>query len=693
MAQPGEVPNFKGDESPEEADKWLEAFIRSTGSFSDAGIFRLLGRRFPSGTPARDWFGSLDGSAKASWEAFEQAFHSRWIETAERIQKQRAWNAFAHHTLSDDAIFSGKEFIYEDSSSVLHQWVEEHLRLGQATDLDEGILVETTRRILPSFIQAYHHAYLQGRHFASINELCSEVTSLPSQILLLEHTRRQLAPMEKILSMEKQMDIMAEKVNKIMHIVNKIGLSAGGASHSNNDPSGHLDRSDDPTISSNESIDWEQSSPLTSVVSINDPVSTTLSNISTPIAPALQLSNPNDGDRSQLSATDETNDSVVEVEHPITVTRDIPSEWRKPVQTKSRKELIQIARQAIGFAEPPGNTSTVYSEEFSIFASAVAIFDGITGSQLRVNGQFWNTSGSYSASYSLLHAISEIHSYYNFKWYDQISKAISLWSDVVEQSNSIGTFLKLDQASIRLNGYSSNVINEFLQSSEFSRGTYGDGISWHLVLDSIQTILLMTLSSYLAECTADSSYLDVALLAANCVKTWMIDPETSLIKQSLLYLSNAKDVVGAVLSCHLTGLAIEGFTVLSSITGHSEWNTLAIDISRAAMHYKGWHSPDGILTIDTEGKASKYTAEKAMKGLLVRGLMIAYQRNRSDKLFCTIVRSYINVQFNALYDLSRSTRWNGYGVDWRGPYVGPYTHAQIAALDTIVAAIAVNDGV
>ncbi|KAG8915182.1 hypothetical protein FRC02_004641 [Tulasnella sp. 418] len=204
MAQPSEVPRFKGDESPEEAEKWLETFVDSTGSFSDTGIFRLLGRRFATGSPARDWFNSLEGSAKASWEAFEQAFISRWIETAERIQKQRAWDAFADHPLSDEAIFGGKDFNYKDSCKILRQWAEEHTRLTQATGLEDEVLVETTKTLLPAFIQAYLHAYHDERHFKNVNDLCSEITSLPSQVILQERKRRQLAPTEKIVSMEKQ---------------------------------------------------------------------------------------------------------------------------------------------------------------------------------------------------------------------------------------------------------------------------------------------------------------------------------------------------------------------------------------------------------------------------------------------------------------------------------------------------------
>ncbi|KAG8913239.1 hypothetical protein FRC02_005577 [Tulasnella sp. 418] len=94
----------------------------------------------------------------------------------------------------------------------------------------------------------------------------------------------------------------------------------------------------------------------------------------------------------------------------------------------------------------------------------------------------------------------------------------------------------------------------------------------------------------------------------------MLDPETYLIKERMLYISDAKEASGAVLSCHLTGLTIEGLTVLASVTGNNEWNKMAINIARAAIHYEGWHNSDGILIASTDGNASEFTETKAMKG-------------------------------------------------------------------------------
>ncbi|KAG8911686.1 hypothetical protein FRC02_006468 [Tulasnella sp. 418] len=106
------------------------------------------------------------------------------------------------------------------------------------------------------------------------------------------------------------------------------------------------------------------------------------------------------------------------------------------------------------------------------------------------------------------------------------------------------------------------------------------------------------------------------------------------------------------------------------------------------MHYKGWHSPNGVLTVGSEGITLNNRDGRALKGLLNRGLLVAYQRNRSNKAFRDLVRSYINVQCNALLELSRFQ--DSYGMHWGAAYTGQNALAQMAAIDTLVAAIGVN---
>ncbi|KAG8927241.1 hypothetical protein FRC03_010499 [Tulasnella sp. 419] len=114
-----------------------------------------------------------------------------------------------------------------------------------------------------------------------------------------------------------------------------------------------------------------------------------------------------------------------------------------------------------------------------------------------------------------------------------------------------------------------------------------------------------------------------------------------------------------------------------------------VQVANAAMRSSEWHDAQGILTLGSAGDPSQVDDSKALKGIMMRALSEAYQRNPDLKMFRKLIQSYINVQYNALLDFA-SYR-NVYGVDWRGPYGGPYARGQMAALETLVAAIVVND--
>ncbi|KAG8911685.1 hypothetical protein FRC02_006467, partial [Tulasnella sp. 418] len=152
MLQPSDIPLFHGDESAQESKQWMETLVASTGSFSDAGIFRLLTTKFPLDSSAREWYDNLDEILKEKWTTFELQFRSRWIAEAQRRADENArWDAFKGHSLDTDVIF-GKGVIHQ---SAIKDWVQEHLTRGKATKRDDSVLIETTQHLLPPFIIAY----------------------------------------------------------------------------------------------------------------------------------------------------------------------------------------------------------------------------------------------------------------------------------------------------------------------------------------------------------------------------------------------------------------------------------------------------------------------------------------------------------------------------------------------------------
>ncbi|KAG8917701.1 hypothetical protein FRC02_002911 [Tulasnella sp. 418] len=207
-----------------------------------------------------------------------------------------------------------------------------------------------------------------------------------------------------------------------------IGVDASGEVDSLKEASGY-ERSETRNISSNESISWEHCSPVTTVASILDPSSATLSELSTPIAQSGLLPS-HDEDQYNPLLSDEINALATAVRDPNVSDNSeflVPSQWRKTTSSKSRAELVEIARQAIEPAAHYGYISSIQSYQLYLFKSAVANYDRLTCSQLHQNN-YWYTSGTNYIYDYLLEGLFNIHFYYIDGWYTQISSSIDHWS-------------------------------------------------------------------------------------------------------------------------------------------------------------------------------------------------------------------------------------------------------------------------
>ncbi|KAG8918907.1 hypothetical protein FRC02_002048 [Tulasnella sp. 418] len=566
-----DIPRFKGEESAEEAERWLEIFVANTGNFNDSGIFRLLRRKFPSGCSSRHWFEGLDEAARTSWDVFEAKFCNRWVARNE----SEGWQRFKQHLINEDMIFTDGTSP-ETAQQVISLWADDHLVVGRSLDCTDEALITETKRILPPFIRAYLQAFV-GVDPQNFEHLCRAIKDIPHQLINFEQLRRCNSPYAEIALLPH----------------------------------------DDPAYR-------------------------------------------------------------------------IPSTWRKPTCVKTRDELILLTQQAIDFVMNYGQNFNVKVCQRRSFNSAIAIRDRLIQSQRHKHDWPMGESGNEQLYDHLFYGLLHIYSYYAYQSHHHISNAMWFWCDYAESSDATKNILKQTSTMISVSGGTCHFHVDPTGVPSLVGGLFAPNLDVNNVLiSSAKTVQLMTLSSYLAEITGDKKYLEIAFLTANCIKRWMIDSTTSLIKDCLVDASSVQERDGSVLSCHLTGLVIEGFTVLACVARDDEWRSLSIDIARSAMRHDEWHSPIGILTLCSNIAASDDTNVRTLRGLLIRGLMVAYERNRSNEPFCNLVRSYVNVQFNALCELARVQ--SSYGVDWRGPYVGPHGHGQVAALDTLVAAIAVND--
>ncbi|KAG8942943.1 hypothetical protein FRC03_002792 [Tulasnella sp. 419] len=693
MSQPNEIPRFTGEENPEEAEKWLSILISSTGSFTESGIFRLMQSKFPVGSIAQAWFDGLEDTATTSWKVFRPKFYDRWIATSQ----QQEWEAFRHHVLSEETIFE-KNIAVQLAHERIGSWVDDHLQLGIATGHGDSVLIDATKQLLPPSIRAYLQAFVKPEP-KRFEALCNEIKGVTEQILEYELTRRSLSATEWSCVIETLVLGISEKVDRLIK-TNGDGatmtVAAPSWSSSTKPVVSQTSWTDNDNTSCTESVNWEPSSPLTSVLS--DMVPPTVSGLCTPTAQPVEPSCIPKRQHVSESTLEGASDPQAATATLITSNINafshlyrIPREWRKPICLKTRDELIVIAQRAIDFVENYGEKINVKVCQRRSFRGAVAIRDQYIDSCRYAAGVPFNETGQDSVYDDLLLAISRIYSYhaYQKQWF-RVQPPL-FWAENVESKDATKNIIKADTHKIRVSDH-----DHYLHLSPYGGPSLVGGLfapnleKGSMLVSSAKTVMFMTLSAHLVEITGEKKYGNIGILAANCIKLWMLDPMTRLVKDCLIDAQNAQERGGSEISCHLTGIAIEGFTMLATVTGEESWRTLAIEIARSAMCYQPWHSPDGILTVYTDKAASENTISKTFKGVLNRGLLAAYERNRSNEPFCNMVRCYINVQFNALYELSRLR--DAYGMDWRGPYAGPYGHAQIAAFDTIVAALGVNGG-
>ncbi|KAG8923096.1 hypothetical protein FRC02_011345 [Tulasnella sp. 418] len=456
---------------------------------------------------------------------------------------------------------------------------------------------------------------------------------------------------------------------------------------------------------SNSNILWEPCSPLTSVVTEDG-----RSVVATPKGQQSNLPNveaeaPNNEESEITSMPIPQQWRVSNAPSNLTDGLNNPLFLQKPSITLNKENFISIVDQALDYTLKIG--SVIPPNQRAVLSATISIYDFLTHRRNRTESatavsppdQSPDILWSFSKAMEMIHrnrATNEPLLLHRCKedWNKLIATEAGYY-----QSSEIG-FVCPEQAAESSTVWKTfdrqpQGSNHLTMSGAFCSKTWWESSrhSYCEVFSSVNTILFMTMSGYLAEYTGDPTIKSEAIRSAKCIRKHMLDSMTLLAKVCYFDVENSRDKGYTSMSCYLTGIAIEGFTVLADVTGSDDWRKLAISMAENAMTSSLWHGPDGILSVGSEGKLYINDGLNAMKGLLARGLLALYQRNPTNKPLRNTIRKYINVQhlrlkFNALVDLA--SRGNSYGVDWRGPFVGPYAHGQLAALELLVAAFGVN---
>ncbi|KAF8199040.1 glycosyl hydrolase family 76-domain-containing protein [Pholiota molesta] len=193
------------------------------------------------------------------------------------------------------------------------------------------------------------------------------------------------------------------------------------------------------------------------------------------------------------------------------------------------------------------------------------------------------------------------------------------------------------------------------------------------------------LSAYLAEKTGNSVYTNAAIAAANWIKTQNLNANNIVL--DTVSAADCSRSPSTWLFTYNSGKFIEGLSVLANITGDAQWTNLMLTVVASAVENTAWQGSNGVVT---EGSGNTQNNDGiGFKAVYIRGLREAYRRTPSNAQLRTLLRSYIDVQYNALLELADNG--NFYSASWAGPQPTAFTSwGELAALDVLTAAVEVN---
>ncbi|KAG1745167.1 endo-1,6-alpha-mannosidase [Suillus lakei] len=367
---------------------------------------------------------------------------------------------------------------------------------------------------------------------------------------------------------------------------------------------------------------------------------------------------------------------------PFAVAQDlsVPSTWRDPSTSLSFSDRVSIAQNCINSLTAILDTGTGSFSELGYWQnanvlSAMANLDYSTKSTTNQQA----VTDSLNAAFSLYTDYDQVRvrvwwataAYYGYRAYGNpnlLNHAIATWQHV---SNYVIT------ASDASSGKQPN--KDFLIEGSCDGGADDTSVN------SITT----GLSAYLASTTRNSTYTNAAILSANFIKTTNMNSE-DLVLDTI----NAQDCTrssSSWLFTYNTGKYIEGLSVLAFVTGDTSWTSLMLDAVAAATKTPTWEGSDGIITEGAD--VTEDNDGVGFKAVFIRGLAEAWSRNPDNTALRALIRSYTDVQYNALLDLasnsSSSSIW--YSPAWVGPDPTSFiAWGQLAALDVLVSAVSVN---
>ncbi|KIJ65237.1 hypothetical protein HYDPIDRAFT_111167 [Hydnomerulius pinastri MD-312] len=376
----------------------------------------------------------------------------------------------------------------------------------------------------------------------------------------------------------------------------------------------------------------------------------------------------------------------------------VPSTWREPQNKLNIAERVIVSQTALNSLLPELNKTAAqfnvlgYWQGGNVF-SAMANEDHVTRLRLNQGVVTTNLNKAFAlyADYdqqmydddALWWATAAYYAYRAYGDKNLLSHAIKTWEHV-----------KTFQLSPQDAASGSIATKSFPIMGSCEGKTMAGGVFWRPVandtgVNSVTTGLFLTLSAYLAEATHNSTYQDSAIAAATWMKT--LNMNSDGLALDTINANDCSRSPPTWLFTYNSGKLIEGLSVLADITGDQSWRDFLTNTVAAVTHTTAWQGANGVITEGADTDSDNDGA--GFKTILIRAVHEAWARGSKDPQMRDLLRSYINVQYNALLELAstenKGVRW--YSAAWAGPQPTNYTAwGQLAALDVLVSAVDIN---
>ncbi|KZV78283.1 hypothetical protein EXIGLDRAFT_51966 [Exidia glandulosa HHB12029] len=204
----------------------------------------------------------------------------------------------------------------------------------------------------------------------------------------------------------------------------------------------------------------------------------------------------------------------------------------------------------------------------------------------------------------------------------------------------------------------------------------------------VTTGLFLTLSAYLAEAIPanKTTYVNAGDLAF----TFIVNQLTDSASIPLDTLNMQTCGVTNWYFTYNSGKFVEGAIVLNAVTGTQKYLDRGLATVVAGVKDSShWQGANGLINEGQGGDPAANDDGRGFKAIWLRALTEVTRRQFNNADLHKLLKAYFNIQYNALTTKDTDGA-NNYGTVWAGPYKGPYDHAQMAALDGLVAGIEVN---